>query len=308
MLYDVRHETRFRYGGPVSMSHQLLKLKPRRSHRQNVLRADVEVTPEPVVHDAWLDYFGNRVDFLTVQERHRELVITGHARVEVLPSMSIMLDFSPAWEVVAQSVQNPVTAEALAAAHYCFASPYVDVEAPLRDYALETFRPGRPLLEAVMALTSRIFDEFEYQGGVTDVSTPVGRVLELGKGVCQDFAHLQIACLRAVGLPARYVSGYLMTGRGGNGTDESHAWLSVWCPELGWVDFDPTNNVIPDLKHVTVAWGRDYGDVSPVSGFIFGGGRHEVAVAVDVHAGDGFRRRCSPAAPWSRETPRGPTC
>jgi transglutaminase-like putative cysteine protease len=287
VLYDVRHETRFRYGGPVSISHQLLKLKPRRSTRQNVLSSQLTVAPAPLVQRSWIDYFGNAVEFLTVQEPHRELVITSTSRVEVVPGMNIMLDFSPSWEVVAQTLQAPATQEALGAAQYCFASPYVDVHQELRDFALATFTPGRPLLEATMALTSRLFEEFTYRGGVTDVQTPVRRVLELRSGVCQDFAHLQIACLRSIGLPARYVSGYLLTRPPEGqpkltGADESHAWLSVWCPELGWVDFDPTNNLIPNLEHVTVAWGRDYGDVSPVNGFIFGGGQHEVSVAVDV--------------------------
>jgi transglutaminase-like putative cysteine protease len=287
MLYDVQHRTRFVYDGSVSISHQLLKLKPRRSTRQNVISSDLTVTPQPFVQRNWVDYFGNEVEFLTVQEPHRELVITSASKVEVLPGMNIMLDFSPAWEVVAQSMQMPTTAEALGASQYCFASPFVDVDQDLRDFALGTFSAGRPLLEATMALTSRLFEEFTYQGGVTDVYTPVRRVLELKRGVCQDFAHLQIACLRSIGLPARYVSGYLLTHPPEGqtklqGADESHAWLSVWCPELGWVDFDPTNNLIPNLEHITVGWGRDYGDVSPVNGFIFGGGRHEVAVAVDV--------------------------
>ncbi|MAT85163.1 MAG: transglutaminase [Gammaproteobacteria bacterium] len=287
MLYDVRHETRFKYASPVTISHQLLKLRPRRSSRQNVVSTELDVTPHPFVQREWTDYFGNAVQFLTVQEAHRELVIASISRVEVLPGMNIMLDFSPGWEVVAQSMQSPTNAEALSASQFCFESPYVDVHDDLRQFALKTFTPGRPLLDATMALTSRIYEEFTYQGGVTDVSTPVRRVLELKKGVCQDFAHLQIACLRAIGLPARYVSGYLMThppeGKEKlQGADESHAWLSVWCPELGWVDFDPTNNLIPNLEHVTIGWGRDYGDVSPVSGFIFGGGKHEVAVGVDV--------------------------
>jgi transglutaminase-like putative cysteine protease len=287
MLFDVRHETRFHYASPVSISHQLLKLRPRRSSRQNVHDVHVDVTPGPFMHKSWVDYFGNEVEFLTVQEPHRDLIIVGHSQVEVLPGMNIMLDFSPAWEIVAQTMQTPTNSEALGASQYCFTSPYVGVHAELRDYALETFTPGRPLLDAAMALTTRIFEEFTYKGGVTDIYTPVVDVLRLKKGVCQDFAHLQIACLRAIGLPARYVSGYLMTrpppGREKlEGADESHAWLSVWCPELGWVDFDPTNNLIPNLEHITVAWGRDYGDVSPVSGFIFGGGEHEVNVAVDV--------------------------
>lgn len=287
MLYDVRHETRFRYSGSVSISHQLLKLRPRRSNRQNVKSSELEISPHPEVQYNWVDYFGNEVEFLTVQEPHRELVITSTSQVEVLPGMNIMLDFSPAWEVVAQSMQAPTHSEALGASQYCFESPYVEVHQELRDFALSAFTPERPLLDAAMALTSRIYEEFTYQGGVTDVSTPVRKVLELKKGVCQDFAHLQIACLRSIGLPARYISGYLMThppeGKPKlTGADESHAWLSLWCPELGWVDFDPTNNLRPNLQHVTVGWGRDYGDVSPVSGFIFGGGKHEVSVAVDV--------------------------
>ncbi len=287
MLYDVCHETRFKYEGSVSISHQLLKLTPRRSSRQSVADSRLSMTPLPIVQRSWTDYFGNEVEFVTVQDPHRELVITNTSQVEVLPGMNIMLDFSPAWEVVAQSMQTPTHAEALGASQFCFESPYVEVHEELRDFALATFEPGRPLLEAAMALTSRIYEEFTYKGGVTDVSTPVRRVLELKAGVCQDFAHFQIACLRAIGLPARYVSGYLMTHPPAGkeklkGADESHAWLSVWCPELGWVDFDPTNNLIPNLEHFTVGWGRDYGDVSPVSGFIFGGGKHEVDVSVDV--------------------------
>jgi len=287
MLYSVRHETRFEYEAPVSISHQLLKLRPRRCARQNVLDPQLQITPAPSVDREWEDYFGNTVEFATVQERHKELVITSTARVEVAPGMNIMLDFSPAWEIVAQSMQNPAHPEALIASQFCYESPYVGLHAEVRDYAQKSFTPGRPLLAAVMDLTSRVFHDFTYQGGVTDVSTPVMEVLQARHGVCQDFAHLQIACLRSLGLPARYVSGYLLTHPAPGkekamGADESHAWLAAWCPELGWVDFDPTNNKIPNLEHVTVAWGRDYGDVSPVSGFIFGGGQHEVTVAVDI--------------------------
>ena len=287
MLYNVRHETRFEYETPVNISHQLLKLRPRRCTRQNVAGADVLIEPAPSVGRDWQDCFGNTVEFATVQQPHRELIITSTAQVEILPAMNIMLDFSPAWEVVAQSMQTPTQSEALIASQFCYESPYVELHRDVRAYALESFGPGRPLLAAVMELTSRIHRDFKYQGGVTDVSTPVLEVLETRRGVCQDFAHLQIACLRSLGLPARYVSGYLLTHPPPGkpklaGADESHAWLAVWCPELGWVDFDPTNNQIPNLEHITVAWGRDYGDVSPVSGFIFGGGEHEVAVAVDV--------------------------
>jgi transglutaminase-like putative cysteine protease len=292
MLYDVRHETRFRYEWPVSISHQLLKLTPRRSTRQNVLHSRIAISPNPSVRREWIDYYGNSVEFVTVQGAHSELVVTCTSQVEVLPGMNIMLDFSPAWEVVARSMRAPTHAEAIAACQYCFESPFIRLHPEIRDFALESFEPGRPLLAATMALTSRIYESFTYQGGVTDIYTPALDVLHQRRGVCQDFAHLQIACLRSLGLPARYVSGYLLTRPPPGqpklqGADESHAWLSVWCPELGWVDFDPTNNLIPNLEHVTVGWGRDYGDVSPVNGFIFGGGQHDVAVAVDVNPANG---------------------
>jgi transglutaminase-like putative cysteine protease len=170
---------------------------------------------------------------------------------------------------------------------FAFGSPYIALDREARDYALPSFTAGRPILEAAMDLTSRIFEDFEYQGGVSDVSTPVRQVLKMRKGVCQDFAHLEIACLRSIGLAARYVSGYLLTHpppgqRKLVGSDASHAWLAVWAGELGWIDLDPTNNAMPDSEHITVAWGRDYGDVSPMNGFIIGGGAHTVTVGVDV--------------------------
>ncbi len=288
MLYEVRHETRFHYERSVAISHQLLKLRPRRCSRQNVLQTKLAVTPQPGVQRDWFDYYGNLVEFVTVQSPHNDLVIACTSQVEVLPGMDIMLDFSPPWEAVAQSLRTATQSEALAACQYCFESPFIALHPEILAFARESFEPGRPLLTATMDLTSRIYETFTYQGGVTDIYTPALEVLRHKRGVCQDFAHLQIACLRALGLPARYVSGYLLTHPPAGqqklaGADESHAWLSVWCPELGWVDFDPTNNLIPNLEHVTVAWGRDYGDVSPVSGFIFGGGEHEVLVAVDVN-------------------------
>jgi transglutaminase-like putative cysteine protease len=169
-----------------------------------------------------------------------------------------------------------------------FESPYVVGTDDVHDYALQSFTPGRPILAAAMALTSRIFHEFQYRGGVSNVSTPVSDVFAMRQGVCQDFAHLQIACLRSLGLAARYVSGYLLTRPPEGkeklvGSDASHAWLSVYAGDAGWIDFDPTNDMIPGVDHITFAWGRDYGDVSPINGFIVGGGDHQVSVAVDVN-------------------------
>ena len=184
---------------------------------------------------------------------------------------------------------NDRSPQALEALEFTFASPYVPLAQELRTYAATSFQPGRPVLEGARELTHRIFTDFTYEPGATTLGTGVVRAFAMRRGVCQDFAHIQIACLRALGLPARYVSGYLLTRPAEGkermvGADASHAWLSIWVPGHDWVDLDPTNDMIPGREHITIGWGRDYGDVSPVSGVMFGGGAHEVTVAVDVLA------------------------
>jgi transglutaminase-like putative cysteine protease len=225
---------------------------------------------------------------LTVQQPHERLIVEARARLDVVAPDPFDARAGAAWEDVLQALDRVSEPSALAAHEFRFDSPYVATSEDVHRYAAVSFAPGRPLLEAVMDLTGRIFSEFEYRGGVSDVSTPVRDVLAMRKGVCQDFAHLEIACLRGIGLPARYVSGYLLTRPPEGkpklvGSDASHAWLSVWAGDLGWIDFDPTNNMVPGVEHITVAWGRDYGDVSPINGFIVGGGAHQVSVAVDVN-------------------------
>jgi len=286
MRYDVRHRTTFRYEELVSISHHVMHLMPRSHSRQQVLNATLNIDPQPSQSSSRSDYFGNPVNYLTIYEPHTVLTVEARSQVDVDEQVSPAISAGPTWEAVAAMLREP-RGEALDAYQYCFDSPYSGVVPGIRELAQASFTPGRPMLEACMDLTSRVFDEFEYQGGVSDVSTPVSEVLRIRKGVCQDFAHLQIACLRSLSLPARYVSGYLLTHPPPGekklvGSDASHAWLSVWAGELGWVDFDPTNNLIPNIEHITVAWGRDYGDVSPINGFIIGGGAHEIAVAVDV--------------------------
>jgi transglutaminase-like putative cysteine protease len=286
VLYDVRHKTTFSYEENVSVSHHVLHLMPRRHPQQTCFASETLVDPEPAVDSVGEDYFGNPVHYLTVQEPHRELVVDAHARVEVRAAAApLALEESEPWETVRDELAGPA---ALAAYEFAFASPYVTFNDDVYDYALQSFTPERPILAAAMDLTSRIFREFQYRGGVSDVSTPVSEVFAMKQGVCQDFAHLQIACLRSVGLAARYVSGYLLTRPPEGqqklvGSDASHAWLSVYAGSAGWVDFDPTNNAIPGVEHITFAWGRDYGDVSPINGFIVGGGAHRIAVAVDVN-------------------------
>ena len=286
MRYDVRHRTEFKYEQLVSVSHHVLHLTPRAHARQASLGASLEVDPPPSQHSSGEDYFGNPINYLTIYEPHDLLSVESRARVEVEDTATPELARGPSWEQVLEQLRAPRGA-ALEAYQYCFDSPHCDAADGVRAFALPSFSTGRPLLEACMDLTSRIFKEFEYQGGVSDVSTPVAEVLRMRKGVCQDFAHLEIACLRSLGLAARYVSGYLLTHPPPGqpklvGSDASHAWLSVWTGERGWVDFDPTNDLMPGNEHITVAWGRDYGDVSPINGFIIGGGAHELAVSVDV--------------------------
>ena len=289
MIYDIRHKTTFTYEEVVSVSHHVLHLAPRRHARQRSLEAAMLIDPSPAVDSEGKDYFGNSVYYLTVQEPHERLVVDARSRVEVLP-MPAALDLaaSTAWERVAEMLGGVSDEALLNSYQFAFDSPYSVANDEVHDYALQSFVPDRPILEAAMDLTTRIYDEFEYRGGVSDVSTPVRDVFRMRKGVCQDFAHLELACLRSLGLAARYVSGYLLThppeGKAKLvGSDASHAWISVWSPSDGWVDFDPTNNLIPNAEHITVGWGRDYGDVSPINGFIVGGGAHQVAVAVDVN-------------------------
>jgi transglutaminase-like putative cysteine protease len=292
MLYDVRHRTTYRYSQPVSISHHVLHLVPRSTDRQIVHGSVLEVTPAPSQRSDGDDYFGNTVTCLTLQEQHHEFAIESRARIEVHP----LPDQAPAatleWDRVFARLGQTSNRESLDVLQFAFDSPYVRSSHKLADYARESFRPGRPVLEAALELAGRINREFRYQSGATSVSTPVDEVFHSRRGVCQDFSHLALACLRALALPARYVSGYLLTrpppGQPKRiGVDASHAWISVWCADAGWIDLDPTNDTIAGVDYVTLAWGRDYGDISPINGVIFGGGEHTVEVGVDVVPADG---------------------
>jgi transglutaminase-like putative cysteine protease len=287
MIYDVRHKTLIHYEQLVTEAHHVLHLIPRNSARQRRIAATLTVEPQPSQLTVNEDYFGNVTHHLTIQEPHTELLIESNARVEVqAPAETLNPGESPSWQGMAAALASG-EGKAIGAQQYIYGSPQVAGTSSIREYARASFKPHRPVLEVAMDLTERIFDDFEFQEGVSDVSTPVAHVLEIRKGVCQDFAHLEIACLRAYGLAARYVSGYLLTRPPPGqaklvGADASHAWISVWAGDLGWVDFDPTNGIMPGEEHVTAGWGRDYSDVSPTNGFIVGGGAHEVSVGVDV--------------------------
>ena len=286
--YRIEHDTRYTYASPVSTSQHVAYLRPRELPRQHVHRQEISVAPRPARWTRRSDYFGNAVDQFTLLKRHDELAVRARSLVEVAPARAHPEPaLSPPWEDARRSLVFQRGVGAGEAARYAFTSPYVALDPDAEAFARSSFAPGRPLLEAAIDLMRRIHATFRFDPEGTTVTTPVGRVLAERRGVCQDFAHLQIACLRALGLSARYVSGYLLTtpppGRPRlQGADASHAWLSVHCPRFGWVDLDPTNDCLPDEQHVTLGWGRDYGDVSPLRGVILGGAHHTLAVGVSV--------------------------
>jgi len=290
--YHVLHETRYDYGSSVSLSQQQLHLSPRDFPWQQVESQRVDIDPPPGWRRDGFDAFGNPVVWVAFHAPHDHLLIRSAMTVAVTPHLPVDLERSLPWEALRDRLAydaKPPRPEDLDAARFLFESAYVRVKNELADYAADCFPPATPVLVGARALMAKIFAEFEFDPEATTVSTPVMEVLEKKRGVCQDFAHLMIACLRALGLAARYVSGYLLTqpppGRPRLvGADASHAWVAVYAPGFPgeWVHFDPTNNLLPDTEHITVACGRDFGDISPLRGTILGGGGHEPEVAVTV--------------------------
>ena len=289
LLYEIHHTTTYDYIGDVSVSHHLLRLTPRETVRQHCLEHDLTITPKPGNISNHEDYFGNPTRFLAVEKPHRKLVISARSRVALSPVFIPEAAETPSWESVRASCRNEHSDQALEAHEFIYGSPLVPAPHEFGQYAWPSFERNRPILEAVADLTQRIHDEYAFDPTATTVATPVNEVLQKRRGVCQDLAHVQIACLRSQGLAARYVSGYIETEPSPGqpklrGVDASHAWVSFFCPGIGWLDVDPTNNCFPSLRHITVAWGRDYSDVSPVRGVLLGGENQSLSVAVDVNA------------------------
>jgi transglutaminase-like putative cysteine protease len=287
MRLRVEHRTSYFYGDTVTTSHHEARLTPRESESQRTCSHQIEISPTPEARRRRFDYFGNRVVHFSLSEPHRSLEVLARSVVEITPQRPPEIERSPSWESVRDLLAEDRRRDALDAYSMVFESPLVPALPEVHAYAASVFTPGRPILEAVQALVARVHAEFAYDDHATEVSTALADVLRLRRGVCQDFAHLAVACLRSHGLPARYVSGYLLThpppGRPKLlGADASHAWFATFVPEYGWVDFDPTNNVIPTTDHVTAAYGRDFSDVTPLRGVILGGGQHKLSVAVDV--------------------------
>ena len=286
VLYHVLHETHHDYQRKVTLSQQMLHMTPRTFMHQEVISHQIEVTPAPPDWTEHLDYFGNVCRGFTLATPHRVLVVRGSATVALLrrPDAS-HLRGSPAWEDTRATMRDVLLAHD--PLKYLYASPHVLCSSELADYARPSFMPRRPLLEAAFDLTRRIYQDFEFDDEATTISTPLLEVLNGRRGVCQDFAHLMIGCLRSLGLPARYVSGYILTtpppGQARMvGADASHAWVSVYCSRVGWVDFDPTNERLVQNEHITLGWGRDFSDVTPMRGTVLGGGEQGLDVRVTV--------------------------
>jgi transglutaminase-like putative cysteine protease len=285
--YSVRHRTTYTYSRDVAYSRLVAHLVPRATARQRPLSFDVNVTPWPVERYQRSDYFGNTTNWFTIDEPHDELEVVAESQVSVEPAPAFSPDASHDWETVRRAFEFPADPETREVVQYIFDTPLTLTNADIVAYAEESFPGGRPLLACVLDLNSRVHADFTYDSESTDTRTTVERVFELRSGVCQDLAHAGLAAVRAMGLAARYVSGYLLTQPAPGherliGADASHAWFAVWVPPFGWIDFDPTNDMLPSGEHITVGWGRDYGDVAPLHGIITGGSEHEVDVGVDV--------------------------
>jgi len=285
MYYTVVHSTTYDYENPVLHGHHLAHLKPRATPNQYVAHYELSVSPEPSSSHMLVDYFGNNIHHFEVLSPHDRLEVVSKTELEVVVPLSHAEVAPITWDQFAEQVR--VEASLVGVQEYCFDSPLVRAHSSLREYASTTFTPGRDLKAAVIEFNARIHAEFKYEPASTDISTPLATVLREKRGVCQDFAHVAVGCLRSLGLPARYVSGYLETQPPPGkerlvGADASHAWAATYLPGYGWLDFDPTNNVLPTERHVTVAWGRDFSDVSPLKGVVLAGGAHRVTVGVDV--------------------------
>jgi len=286
LLYSVTHTTTYLYHEQVSLCHNIAMLSPRDTVTQTCKSSNIIITPLPEVLDSHIDFFGNKAVYFVVEQEHDTLSVTVNSVIEkmLLPVTAPINNIS--WEAVRDMLQNS-TGQFIAEKQFTAATDITASTTAISNYAAASFTPGQSLFKAVYHLMQRIYTEFKFTPGFTTISTPLSTVMKEQKGVCQDFAHLGIACLHAMGIPARYISGYIETlAPAGKekltGVDASHAWFSVFIPEMGWVDFDPTNNKIPDLQYITVGWGRDYFDIVPLKGVIMSSSPHEMKVSVDV--------------------------
>ncbi|MDP1765423.1 MAG: transglutaminase family protein [Methylotenera sp.] len=294
MHYKITHATQYDYSDTVGLSYNEARLMPRNCANQQIISSTLNVEPYAADFRIREDFFGNRVAYFSIQQPHHVFTVTAVSEVQLMENTS-QLDFYEgfAWETVREMLlqqHSPFLKQAsdlIEARQYILDSPLIETSLQLAEYAQPSFTQGRSVTDTVNDLMQRIYRDFTFDPDFTTLATPLASVLEHRRGVCQDFAHLAIGCLRSQGLAARYVSGYIETlppqGKAKLiGADASHAWFSVYVPEQGWLDFDPTNNIIPNKQHITLGWGRDYGDITPLKGVIFGGQHHELEVSVQV--------------------------
>jgi transglutaminase-like putative cysteine protease len=292
MKYRVRHITEYKYDSKVNTCYNRAHVLPRETPTQNVDTPRVVILPTPTSGSRRTDYFGNRVYHFSIQEPHTSLTIDVSTNITVKPLGNIygnQLGYGNTCEQVQQALSyTGPSIETIYAREFLLNSPMIRTSQSLQSFAQSCFSPQKPFLTAVMDLTHKIYTEFEFDASVTSISTPLDELMNHKRGVCQDFAHLAIGCLRSLGYAARYISGYLETLPPPGqqrlvGADATHAWFSVYSPREGWFEFDPTNDSVPTFQHIVTAWGRDYSDVSPLRGVVFGGGRHQkLSVSVDV--------------------------
>lgn len=270
MNYTITHKTAYTYFEAVSLCHNIVRLVPRNTDTQVCKNITIKIHPQPDTMDEYEDFFGNIVIYFSIQQEHKQLTVNIISEVEKKAASGI-----------SDSIASKDTEQ------YLFPTPMTDWNEEIEAYAKQSFTPGRSVFDAARELTQRIYTDFEFKPGITTIATPLSVVMKERKGVCQDFAHVAIACIRAVGLPARYVSGYIETISPPGieklvGADASHAWFSIYISDQGWIDFDPTNNQLPGDQHITIGWGRDYADIAPLKGVILSSGLHDLSVAVDV--------------------------
>ncbi|XOV94797.1 MAG: transglutaminase N-terminal domain-containing protein [Bacteroidota bacterium] len=291
MRYEVTHITSYVYDFPASLCHNIIYQIPSVHPYQKLLDYEYEINPEPTSLTRRKDFFENEFIYFSLQKTHQELVVTSRSKVELFrPNwMDINPQETPAWESIAAVLHT--TEEMNDIRQFYLDSPFVPSFNEIRNYAEESFFPGRPIMDAMMDLNHRINSDFRFTPGFTEISTPLREVFEEKKGVCQDFAHFGLACARSMGLAARYMSGYIETlpppGKPKLvGADASHAWMALYIPEIGWVEFDATNDLLVNDKHIRVATGRDFGDVVPMKGVVYSGGGQTMDVSVDVRPMD----------------------
>lgn len=288
MNYSVKQVTTYSYASSVPFARHLLRLTPVSGPEQTVLSSSIAVDPQPRERHEAEDFFGNHVTQIAFEAPHETMTITCEAQIDVAGGVALDPAATPAWREIRDAATQVANLSSRSPVHYIYPSRLVPIDLTIRDYAAQSFVPGRPILEAGLALAVRIKADFAYDPTATDVTTPTAEAFSLKRGVCQDFAHVMIAGLRGLGLPAAYVSGYLRTQPPPGqprlaGADATHAWVSLWCgAAVGWRGLDPTNGIAAGGDHLALAFGRDYADVSPVDGVIVAAGDHTLSVSVDV--------------------------